>query len=353
MKTVSASNIVAHLQHSAVVDVRTDAEFQRGHIPLAVNRPLLSNSERASVGWLYKHAGRPAALNRGWAMVMPKLEAFLQSFEAWRPQSVLVYCARGGMRSESVCKVLQQRGFFAIQLQGGYKAFRQWILQRIPQLIPNQVLVLQGLTGVGKTRLLQRLNNHLDLEACAQHRGSLFGAVGLQPHTQQQFEARLWLALEKLDLTQLMWIEAESSKIGSVLLPNTLHLTIRNNPKILITAPLKSRLERIIADYGLLTNQGKQQLEKAIQSLKSLLGKKCTQQLSQWLHQNQLENIVRLLLKNYYDPRYRRSMGPPNWATIIDNQNLPQATQQLADFGKLKTKPDVSSISRQEAHLPL
>ena len=330
VKPTSTQDLFSELNHGTLaVDVRTPAEFAGGYIPTAINLPLFSNVERSEIGLLYKTVGKIQAVAKGLEVAVPRVESFLHPFKAWGKKNLLIYCARGGMRSGTVSQLLQQRGFSARQLSGGYKEFRHLVLKRLKQLTPPCMLVLQGFTGVGKTRLLQLLDNHLDLEDLAQHRGSLFGGVGMQTHTQQQFEARLWLALEKLDLTQPVWVEAESSKIGPLLLPHTLHRGIRHSPQVWINAPMKIRIQRIVQDYGNLAANQPAAIETAMNSLKMLLGKKQLRQLCRWLQQGQLEMVAQVLLETYYDPCYRRSIGQRNWAMVVDSQDLYAAAQQL------------------------
>ena len=250
-----------------LVDARTPAEFAKGAIAGAVNIPLFSDGERAEIGSLYKQLGKHQAIDRGLELAGPRLQAFVQSFAPYRAAPLVVYCARGGMRSQSVVALLASLGYQVQQLPGGYKAYRNYLLDRLEVLVPPRPVVLHGRTGVGKTLLLQRLHNVLDLEDIAQHRSSLFGAVNLQPRTQQNFEAVLMQRLEALDFSNPVWIEGESRKVGNALIPKSLRGAMRGAVCVLGTAPMETRVQRIIEAYGAPDASTKAQLGEALRGL--------------------------------------------------------------------------------------
>ncbi len=179
------------------IDVRSPKEFESGHIPGAVSIPLLENKERESIGILYKNFGQQKAIERGYEYLDGKLDDFNKQFkELPHDKLLVVYCARGGMRSQVITSLCNHLSFDARQLTGGYKAFRNWNLAELNKIEFQCPVVLHGKTGVGKTLVLNRIDNSLDLEGLADHRGSLFGGIGKSPVTQKTFEAnlltRLW-----------------------------------------------------------------------------------------------------------------------------------------------------------------
>ena len=163
-----------------LLDVRTAEEFAEGSVPDALSRPLFDNMERAEIGTIYKQIGRDDAVEKGLEFFEPRIQQFLSSISDIKSQQIVVFCARGGMRSSSVVRLLQHHGFRVAQLQGGYKKYRQFVQQKLYNPMPP-VIVLHGQTGVGKTLLLKKLPDHLDLEDLAQHRSSLFGAINKLP----------------------------------------------------------------------------------------------------------------------------------------------------------------------------
>ncbi|WP_416670847.1 tRNA 2-selenouridine(34) synthase MnmH [Egbenema bharatensis] len=168
-----------------ILDVRSPAEYEQGHIPGAVSFPLFSNEERAIVGTCYKQQGREQAIELGFEIAGPKCAEFVRRAKGLAPDRLVrVHCWRGGMRSEAIAWILKMAGLRVSVLEGGYKSFRRWVLSCFDQ--PKPILILGGMTGAGKTVILQELAVRgaqvLDLEALANHRGSSYGNLGLPPN---------------------------------------------------------------------------------------------------------------------------------------------------------------------------
>jgi tRNA 2-selenouridine synthase len=333
---------------AAVVDVRSPGEFANGAAYGAVNVPLFSNDERAEIGTLYRQVGKQPAIRRGLQHVGERLEPFVGQFERFRGKPLVVYCARGGMRSQAVVSLLASLGFQVTRLEGGYKAYRNYVLAELERLVPPRLLVIHGQTGVGKTLLLNRLPNNLDLEAAAQHRSSLFGGVNRQPRTQQQFETDLLHRLQELDFAQPVWIEGESRKVGAVTIPEALRRAMPVATCVLVTASMETRVSRIIAEYtgGDAALAGREpagpialdpstlaQLEAALLSLRTLLGGARTEALLEQLRAGELRPLVRTLLEEHYDPRYQHAMRDYTYALTVSSEDLDAAVRELAAFG--------------------
>jgi tRNA 2-selenouridine synthase len=322
-----------------VVDVRTPAEFTKGAVAGAVNIPLFDNAERAEIGTLYKQIGKQEAVQAGLKFVGGRLAGFIEAFEPYREAPLLVYCARGGMRSQSVVSLLASLGYEAAQLPGGYKAYRNYLLDALEREIPPRPIVIHGRTGVGKTLLLQRLTNALDLEELAQHRSSLFGAVNLQPRTQQQFETLLLQTLRGLDFARPVWIEGESRKVGSVTLPDSLRRAMQGGTCVLVTASLPTRVRRIIEEYGGEDPDTLAQLEEALRSLTRLMGKQPVARLVDCLRAGDLATVVETLLVDYYDPRYLHAMRDYRYALELSSEDLDAAAAELLAFAAELSSP--------------
>lgn len=314
-----------------LLDVRTAEEFAKGSIPGARSFPLFDDLERAEIGAIYKQVGRDAAVVKGLEFFEPRLQQFLLSLSAIKSQQLVVYCARGGMRSASVVRLLEENGFRVSQMQGGYKYYRQFILQQLENPTPP-LIVLHGQTGVGKTLILQKLPDHLDLEGLAQHRSSLFGAIHKTPRTQKDFEALLVKKLSQLPEDLFLFVEGESRKVGQVFIPQSIANAMKSGILVLLKASLETRISRIVEEYNICDEQSIQQIDSILQSLKVALGKVKVEQLRLWLKQGEIENIVHMLLVDYYDPRYQHAMSGYDFELELSAEDLKQAAGELITF---------------------
>ena len=297
-----------------ILDVRSPAEYAEDHIPGAINAPVLDNEQRARVGTLYTQASPFEAKKLGAALIARNIAShierhFMDKPKDWRP---LVYCWRGGQRSGAMAHILSQIGWTTGQLQGGYKAYRQLVRTALQTLPANfNFRVICGPTGSGKSRLLQALAECgaqvLDLEALANHRGSLLGGLPDSPQPSQKgFETQLWDELRKFDPQQLVFVEAESRRIGVLSLPDSLLHGMWQADCIRLNAGLNARTTLLLEDYDHFLNQPELLLEK----LDQLAPLHSRQTLAHWRHlaeNREWPQLVTELLKLHYDPAYNRS----------------------------------------------
>ncbi len=240
-----------------MLDVRAPVEFSGGAFPASNNIPLLNDDERQQIGICYKQNGQQAAIALGQQLVSGTVrDARIAAWSRWaaeHPDGVL-YCFRGGLRSQTVQQWLDQVGVAIPLVSGGYKAMRRFLLEESERLIHNLPLaIVCGRTGTGKTRVIEALPNSIDLEGLAHHRGSAFGRrPGGQP-SQIDFENRLAVALLKQSLPghgQIV-LEDESRLIGRCHLPFSLQERIKDGARILIEEDLDSRVDVTLEDYVL------------------------------------------------------------------------------------------------------
>ena len=308
-----------------IVDVRTPAEFAEATIPGAVNVPIFSNEERVLVGTLYKEKGKRDARKLGVALVAPKIPQLLEQVEALRDKRsgpVIVFCWRGGMRSLAMTSFMNLAGIPAQQLLGGHKGFRRWVLDYFEQQQFPPVFVLRGLTGVGKTRILQQLQGAdypvVDLEGLANHRGSAFGSLGLTPQpSQKMFDALLWQRLEQLGEHKYLVTEGESLHIGRVVIPKRFHLAMQVQTSIWLSASLDLRTQIILEDYPAL-DQLRVQFERPINALKERLGGQVVAEFLELLNAGQWDKLVRELMVRYYDPLYFHTLPESRVEVEVD-----------------------------------
>jgi tRNA 2-selenouridine synthase len=241
-------------EKNTLIDVRTVHEYDRGSIPDAINYPLFDNLERAEIGEIYRKIGKNAAIEKGLEFFGPRIQKFLSSLADLKAKQLVIFCARGGMRSASVVRFLLDQGFQVSQLQGGYKSYRSYVLNQLSKPV-NPLIVLHGRTGVGKTLLLKKLPDHLDLEEFAGHRSSLFGAINKSPSTQKKFEAMLANKIIELPNKSPVFIEGESRKVGKVFIPQALAKAMKQGTLVLLEASLDTRVRRIVEEYKICDEQ--------------------------------------------------------------------------------------------------
>jgi tRNA 2-selenouridine synthase len=287
-----------------ILDVRSPCEFDHGHIPGAINFPLFSDEERAEIGICFKEKGKEAAIQIGFDLVGPRLGEIVRQAMAIAPdKAVRIHCWRGGMRSQSVAWLLRILGMQVALLEGGYKSYRRWVREIVS--LPRRIHVLGGLTGTGKTQILESLrklgNQVLDLEGLANNRGSSFGSLGMPPQpTTQQFENLIAENLCLMDPTKPVWIEAESLRIGICTIPEELFRLMKSAPAFEITRPIEVRLDILTEMYGHINPLD---LITATKRIAQRLGGLRTKSAIGLINKNEIRDACRLIL-DYYDRCY-------------------------------------------------
>lgn len=316
-----------------VIDVRSPGEYAHAHMPGAFSLPLFTDEERKIVGTTYKQKSREQAIKTGLDFFGSKMKLIVEKAEEIignRQQAisnpanernplpiancVLLYCWRGGMRSAAVAWLLDLYGYKVYTLAGGYKKFRNYVLESFNET--RHLKILGGYTGSGKTEVLNNLigsgEKFIDLEGIANHKGSAFGNIGMpkQP-TQEMFENLLAMELYKKsisnDLTpqrNIIWIEDESQRIGLVNIPNPFWKNMRQSQIYFLDIPFEERLRHITKEYGALD---KQQMIDAITRIKEKLGGLNAKAAIQFLEEGNTEESFRILLK-YYDKCYFKAL---------------------------------------------
>ncbi|MDY0240394.1 MAG: tRNA 2-selenouridine(34) synthase MnmH [Bacteroidales bacterium] len=288
-----------------VADVRTPAEYEKGHIPGAFLFPLFNNGERAEVGTLYVQEGRTAAVLKGLQLVGPRLEAMARrGLEIAGGGSLLLYCWRGGMRSQSVAWLMEKVGIRCYTLENGYKAYRNHLLGFFNN-IPPTIHVLGGLTGSGKTeRLLQMAaagEQVIDLEGLANHKGSAFGNLGNPPQpSTEHFQNLLFRAFSQMDPSRPVWLEDESRNVGRCSLPDGLWEKMQQARLFLLETSREERVERLMREYG---NFDPDVLETAILKIQKRLGFDQSKKAIEACHNGNIRKALEICLA-YYDKAY-------------------------------------------------
>jgi len=321
-----------------IIDVRSPLEFESGSIPGSINIPLLSDSEREIIGIIYKNKGQESAIEKGYDVLEAKNSNLFNKFKGIpKSKTVSVLCARGGMRSKVVTSLLLELGYGANQIIGGYKRFRNWNLEQLEKIKIPYLVVLHGKTGVGKTKVLNGLENSIDLEKIAEHRGSIFGGIGKKPVFQKNFEANLLLQLEKLDLTRPVYVEGESRKIGKISVPSNLFAQMLSGKNIILTSLLENRVKRIVQEYVLEQPDMLDELRNTIQKLSGHFGKRRTELLLKNFDQADYDTCFCYILEEYYDHKYNHFINQLSYIEKVSTDDLEQAILKIKslDYKKL------------------
>lgn len=316
MPTAQTLATVAQLAcFDEVIDVRTPSEYSEDHVPGAVNRPVLSDEERARVGTLYKQVSPFTARKVGAALVARNIAHHIETAFADRPRSwrPLAYCWRGGKRSEALVHMLREVGWQAQRLEGGYKAYRRGVVAELPQLARRvRLRVVCGLTGSGKSRLLETLERLgaqvLDLEQLAAHRGSVLGDLpGAPQPSQKMFESRLWHRLRAFDPQHPVFVESESTRIGTLHVPDELMAALWEGECVRVETGQATRLALLKAEYAhfLADPAG---LGRQLDCLVQLHGHAVIDRWKDMALRGDWDLLVRELLERHYDPAYTRSI---------------------------------------------
>ena len=324
-----------------IIDVRSPLEFAEDHIPGAINLPVLSDAERHEVGLL--NAISPFEARRlGATLITKNIHKHLSTTLADRPASYdpLIYCWRGNLRSNSMAVIFRAIGWRSRVVQGGYKAWRKWLMSDLDATIgPDkpELIVLGGFTGCGKTRLLQVLEKQgaqiLDLEGLANHRGSILGNEPGSPQPGQRFfESQLWKAFRKFDPSRPVFTEAESNRIGRLQCPPSLWRRLGEGRVVFVNLPLKERATLLAQDYQhFITNP--QSLKDTLDGLRRLRGHEQVDRWHQQIDAGDWPSFLQSILVDHYDLAYRLP-GSEESVYPKPSQTLEIPSANSADFEK-------------------
>jgi len=313
------------------VDVRSPKEFEEDTIPGAISIPLLLDDERAIVGTIYKKESRDKALQVGMEFISKRLAEMYQQYDKLAKEhkkSIIIFCWRGGMRSGCMVGLLEALKLDVKQLEGGYKAYRAFVREQLKEIETPKSVVVYGHTGAGKTGVIVQLKNGLDLEGLANHRGSILGDIGLQPHGQKKFESLLYHRLLELQNEKFIVIECESRKIGKVEIPNAVFKKIKQPWKgIFLNKPIDVRAKLSYEIYFKDTTP--EQILSKLELIKKYLGKKKLEIIKNYLESGQTTEAIKVLLEDYYDLHYLNSFAKEFDYTVKNDEEFFEAVKKI------------------------
>ncbi len=328
----------------AVIDARTPAEYALDHIPGAVSAPVLDDAQRVEVGTLYKQVSPFEAKKLGAALIAQNVARHIETLfrgkeKAWRP---LVYCWRGGKRSGAMAHILREVGWDASTLEGGYRAYRRWVVEQLATLpLEMELIVVHGPTGSGKSRFLAALRRAgaqvLDLEGLAAHRGSVLGGLpGERQPSQKWFESQLLAALEKSDRLRAVYVEGESKKIGGIQVPEALMARMRASRCVILETDLPTRVTLLLDEYRHFL-EDRRALDAQLDCLIDLHGRERIGEWKALAAAGKWREFVERLLVQHYDPAYRRS-SMKNFPQLIEAPSVRIVSAENSAFDEAAKK---------------
>jgi tRNA 2-selenouridine synthase len=335
------------LKNKIYIDARTKEEYEEATIPGAVNIELLNQKERKIIGTIYKQQSPKKARLKGVELVAPKLPKLIAKVNNLNKQydNIIIFCSRGGLRSESLAEFSRLAGIEVYRIDGGYKNYRHYILNKLENYrFEGEIILLHGNTGVGKTYILEEIENLggsiIDLEAIANHRGSAFGSIGLkEAYNQKYFESLLCNELDRKDKKDAkIFVEAESKRIGNSVIPNFFHKKMKMGDDILVKASMAKRVENIYLEYIKDIKKDKNQfIKRVIESIEAIekyviqkAGKDCYQKLIHLAETGEFKKLTEIILREYYDPLYAHSQNKiNNYKAVINAENIKKAAAEI------------------------
>ncbi len=338
---ISIEKIIEKIDDYILVDVRSPLEYDLGSIRDAINIPVLDNEARQWVGTLYKK-NKDEAYQVGLEHVLPKIPLIFDKLSQLKTENktILIFCARGGKRSSSITEIMNLMNIKCFKLDGGYKSYREMVIKKLDEYVAKiNLLVVTGNTGSGKTIVLNNLKEKtavLDLEGFANHRGSVFGEIGLKIVTQKKFEDDLFFELKKIidDSKKNVFIESESRKIGNVTLPKTLYEKMLLSPHILLDVSIRTRVNIICDIYKPEKINVDQVIEMITQNrfFKLNLGTNWVNEMVKILKEKDFELFIEKMLLDYYDKLYFKSQNNYNYSLKIKSDDLDEITEKLITY---------------------
>ena len=304
MKKIEVVEFLNLAENIPVIDVRSPSEHKLGHIPGSFNIPLFDDNERAIVGTKYKKEGRTSAILEGLKLIGPSISVKLsKALAVAEGGKLLIHCWRGGMRSEAMAWLFSLGGIDTMLLGGGYKSYRNHILEKLCET--RRIIVLGGLTGSSKTHILQYIkflgHQVIDLEGLANHKGSAFGSLGQLPQpTTEQFANSMFNEWSQWGMNLPVWLEDESRNIGSVFLPDNFYLNMQDAPSIILMMDVETRLPRLLEEYS---GYPPELLKTSVSRISKRLGGGNTAEAIKAIEAGDYATAIKITLY-YYDKAY-------------------------------------------------
>ncbi len=314
------------IKKQTIIDVRSEKEYENHHIPNSLSIPLIHSKEHHEVGYLYTQVSPEVAYDLGFNYIYKNLDEILKKAKKLEGE-ILIYCSRGGLRSKTVTMLFQEIGLKVFQLKGGMKAYRNFIKYKFENYNYPKLIMIAGLAGVGKTKYLEKLSS-IDLEKCANHSSSTYGALDHEPNTQKQFLFNLYENIERVKNNKQVFIECESRKVGSLEIPSPLWKAMCRAERILLEAPIKQRAKHLTKEYPSMKKYVYEYI-KQTETLNKYLSKKIMNQLIEYIKENKPDKFWELILKEHYDNTYKHFFKHMKFKKTINAEHFKETLKEL------------------------
>lgn len=337
MREISFEEVLK-LKNYVLIDARSPKEFLEQGIPGAVNIPALLDDERAEVGTAYVKQSKEKAKEIGIQRISKRLPEIFKNINelSKKYDRLIFYCSRGGMRSGSLEVLFNTLGFKTMKLQGGYKSYRQYILENIHEINKNkEYIVLHGRTGEGKTKILEKLEEKgysvLNLEKMADHKGSFFGGVcETREQSQKRFDGEIFDRLIK-DTKGYFLVESESKRIGNIYINENIYSSIVNGKHLFVSTSMKNRVEIIMEDYA---DAKISELEECLLKVARYISKERYEKYHSLLIEGKLAELSEILMEKYYDPLYDVGINKYTYDVNINYEDVDEAVEEIVTYLK-------------------
>lgn len=339
MREINFEDILK-LKNYILIDVRSPKEFEEEPIPGAVNIPSLLDDERAEVGTAYVRVSKEKAKEIGIEKISKRLPLIFKEINSLSKEydKLVFYCARGGMRSTTLEVLFNSLGYKTFKLQGGYKAYRQFILNAIEEKNKGiKYIVIHGRTGEGKTKILEKLQEKgcsvLNLEKIADHKGSFFGGLcEKRKQSQKRFDGEIFDAVIKNEKKYFL-AESESKRIGDIYVPECVYDSIVNGIHIFVSTTMENRVKIIMEDYS---SASIESLEECLLKVARYISKERYKKYHTMLIEGKIAELSEVLMKEYYDPLYDVGIDKYQYDLNIHYENIDEAVDKIIEFLKEK-----------------